>query len=71
METGNKKEMVVKAIRELMKSLSGQQNGYWKMASYTTKAKFMSLTLTFNAASLHFVMTPRLLAILAGGRPWN
>ena len=27
----------------------------------------MSLTLTFVAVSLHFVMTPRLLAILGGG----
>jgi hypothetical protein len=71
---GSQEEIMVKAIKELVKSwlnLWNQWNGPWIMKFYTTKERSMSPAPISNVASLHFVMTLKLLAMLEDGKPWS
>ena len=72
METGNKEEVVVKAIKELVKSLTKSvKSAEWSLENGILyhRGKIYVPDLIFVATSPHSVMIPKLLAMLEGGKP--
>ena len=74
METGNKEEVVIKAIKELMKSSTKSvKSAEWLLENGILyhQGNIYVPDSDLRCCISALCMTPKLLAILGGGKPWN